>query len=37
VNFARPHNNVLVPATLETISSTAAGPRVIQFALKASF
>ena len=37
VNFALPNNNVLVPATLGTITSTAAGPRVVQFALKLSF
>jgi hypothetical protein len=37
VNFALPNNNVLVPTTLGTITSTAAGPRVIQFALKLSF
>jgi len=37
VNFALPNNNVLVPATLGAITATAAGPRVIQFALKLSF
>ena len=37
VNFANPNNNVLVPATVGTITSAASGPRVIQFALKASF
>jgi len=37
VNFANPNNNVLVPATLGAITSTATGPRVIQFALKLSF
>ncbi len=37
VNFANPNNNVLVPATLGVINSAATGPRVIQFALKASF
>ena len=37
VNFANPNNNVLVPATLATITSSASGPRVIQFALKLSF
>jgi hypothetical protein len=37
VNFANPNNNVLVPATLATITSTATGPRVIQFALKLNF
>lgn len=37
VNFANPNNNVLVPSTLGIITSAANGPRVIQFALKASF
>ena len=37
VNFANPNNNVLVPATLGVINSAATGPRVMQFALKASF
>ncbi|HTP84615.1 MAG TPA: hypothetical protein VMQ11_16810, partial [Alphaproteobacteria bacterium] len=37
VNFANPSNNVLVPATLGTITSAATGPRVIQFALKVGF
>lgn len=37
VNFALPNNNVMVPLTLGTITSTASGPRVIQFALKLSF
>jgi outer membrane receptor protein involved in Fe transport len=36
-NFALPNNNVLVPATVGTITATAAGPRVIQFALKLAF
>ena len=37
VNFAKPSNNVLVPATLGAITSAATGPRVIQFALKVGF
>lgn len=37
VNFALPNNNVLVQSTLGAITSTATGPRVIQFALKLSF
>jgi hypothetical protein len=37
VNFALPNNNVFVPSTVGTITSTAAGPRVIQFALKLNF
>ena len=37
VNFALPNNNVLVPATLGRITSTSAGPRVVQFALKLGF
>jgi hypothetical protein len=37
VNFGLPNNNVMVPTTLGTITGTAAGPRVIQFALKLSF
>jgi hypothetical protein len=36
-NFANPGNNVLVPATLGRITSTSAGPRVIQFAFKLNF
>lgn len=36
-NFANPGNNVLVPATFGRISSTSAGPRVIQFAFKLNF
>ncbi|PWU09402.1 MAG: hypothetical protein C5B51_06355 [Terriglobia bacterium] len=37
VNFANPNNNVIVQPTLATITSTASGPRVIQFALKLNF
>lgn len=37
VNFANPNNNVVVPGTLAKITATAAGPRVIQFALKLAF
>ena len=36
-NFANPNNNVLVPSTLGVINSSAAGPRVIQFALKLNY
>jgi hypothetical protein len=36
-NFANPGNNVLVPATFGRITSTSAGPRVIQFAFKLNF
>ena len=36
-NFSNPNNNVLVPSTLGTINSSAAGPRVIQFALKLNY
>ena len=37
VNFALPNNNVLVPGTFGQITSTATGPRVIQFAAKVNF
>lgn len=37
VNYANPGNNVLVPATFGRITSTSAGPRVIQFAFKLNF
>ena len=36
-NFASPGNNILVPATFGRITSTSAGPRVIQFAFKLNF
>lgn len=36
-NFANPGNNILVPATFGRITSTSAGPRVIQFAVKLNF
>jgi hypothetical protein len=36
-NFANPGNNVLVPSTFGVITSTSAGPRVIQFAAKLNF
>jgi hypothetical protein len=36
-NFANPGNNILVPATFGRITSTSAGPRVIQFAFKLNF
>jgi hypothetical protein len=36
-NFANPGNNVLVPSTFGRITSTSAGPRVIQFAFKLNF
>lgn len=36
-NFANPNINVAIPTTLGRITSTNAGPRVIQFAFKVSF
>ena len=36
-NFANPNNNIAVGTTFGRISSTSAGPRVIQFAFKLNF
>src|SRR5262249_11031439 len=37
VNFANPNANIAVPSTFGRITSTSAGPRVIQFAVKLGF
>jgi outer membrane receptor protein involved in Fe transport len=36
-NFANPNSNISVPVTFGRITSTSAGPRVIQFAFKLNF
>jgi hypothetical protein len=36
-NFANPNSNISVPLTFGRITSTSAGPRVIQFAFKLNF
>jgi len=36
-NFANPNINIAVPATFGRITATSSGPRVVQFAFKASF